>query len=460
MKWPTRGKAGRFARLPALCAVAMLCAGLAVGAEGSAPGPREPVIGSGPDVPYRTVHRDDIPILQTIVIPRSENYTIDDHVIVDGYFYTFTVHCPHGTYQVVSVRNLIKLCHEIDVLEHFRKEEHGSHFAAGVGESVKNVGKGAVNVVRHPGVAIKKVGHGLGRFGRLLASPFREDKPVLASDGTDRSLLGRGPAGGERRLLAYELGLDVYTYNPNVQELLNSVARSRLAGKLPVGATIFALPGGSVFTLSLTPMGHDQSTEELIRDKGPFELRRELAIRYERQFGLEYGPEKAPLTKLLDNPNYSPREQAYLYRYLLDLREVDGVERAVEFLGAVSSPEKAGIVSTQVELLSLLHKRAKPMAQFVPVRNTLGARSRDGTLCLVISIDTVRFWSDVITSLKLSIQAAREAGAERIEFWSTGDIDQKSVEASRSMGVAVHQNILENPLFRRPREPDVARGRR
>lgn len=402
----------------------------------------------------RTVALAAIPILRELDLS-SPNYTLRDQVEVDGYFYHFQLDTERGVHEVASVRGLIKRCHEIDVIEHFRETDEGGHFSKGLGSSFRGVGKGLGQAVRHPGETLKRVGAGAGRFlratGGFFSAPFRRRQSVKASDGTDRALLGKGPAGGERRLLAYELGLDVYTENEEAMALLNEIARQRLAGKLPVGAAVFALPGGAVFTLSLTPMGYDASTEELIRDKAPTELKRELAGRYEKLTGLPAGKRATSVAALLENPNYSPREQAYLWRYLTDLGALGNLDEAMQFLGEVGTPDQAGIVCTQVELLSLLHARARRLERFVPVNQTLGARSVDGTLILVISIDTVRFQHDVTRSLRDSINAAKKHGARRIEIWSTGDIDARSVALANKMGVVVHQNILSNPLFKRPR---------
>ncbi|MHC4870209.1 MAG: hypothetical protein ACYTFY_00025 [Planctomycetota bacterium] len=403
------------------------------------------------DRPEAIVSYNSIPILKT-VLEKSSVYTIGDQVKVDGYFYNFKLKYKEKVSDIHSVRKLIKTCHEIEVMDNFKNKQEKSQVVSGMGASAKTVGAGAVNLVKHPGVTAKKVFKGFGNIGRAFASPFRKKRPVIASSGKDLSIPGKGPAGGERRLLAYEMGIDVYSENESVQDFLNHVARKRLMGKLPIQASVFALPGGSVFTLSLTPMGHDLGTEELIRDKSPDALIKELGTRYHTQFGMKYGRKKSPVTALLNNPNYTPREQAYIWRYLNDLKALDDVDAAVKFLSQVDSPEKANIVSGQLELLSLLHQRAKQLHRFVPVRNTLGALSKDGTLCLVISIDTVRFWGDVRKSLELSIKAAKEKDADRIVIWSTGDVDKKSVEISNRLGVKVKQNILENPVFQKPRD--------
>ncbi len=399
--------------------------------------------------PKGTVRKDAIPILRTVLKP-SPHYRVDDEVGVDGYYYVFTVHSSFGDEEVRSVRELIKTLHEIEVIEEYKQTHEGSHVWEGMKQSAKGVGRGLANLVRHPGQSVKRAGKGVGRVFGALGAPFRRKPSTTASDGTNRALLGAGPGGGERRLLAAEVGLDVYTDNPHAQAFIKGVAGQRMMGKLPIGSAVFAMPGGILFTLSLTPMGYDPNTEELIRDNGPGELRNRLAARYQQHFGLDYG-QPGDLRHLLDNPNFSPREQAYILRYLLDMKGVGGLDHAMDFLSRVNSPAYAKIVIAQIEMLALVHKRGKRFQTFVPVRNTLGALATDGTLCFLISIDTVRYWSDVKTSIEAAVAAGRRVGARRVEIWSTGDIDARSVAEAQRYGVSVRQNILEDPAFRRPR---------
>jgi hypothetical protein len=417
-----------------------------------------PQIGEGADRTQQTIDLSSIPILKT-KLWESKNFTIDPTVQVDGYYYIFTVQTKAGTHQVVSVRKLIKFCHELDVLEEYKSTQKGNPFAKGMGQAASGIGKGFVQIFRHPGQSTKRVGAGFGRLFRGAGRAFKRKKakPTLASDGTDLALLGKGPAGPERRLLANELGLDVYTTNGEIQLFLNQVARKRLAGKLPLNSAIFALPGGSVFTLSLTPMGHDQSTELLIRNQSPTELKTTLAQRFGEISGIDHLAEDSPILALVDNPNYTPRQLAYLWRYFADLKGMAGMREALIFLGAVDSPAKAEVASAQAELLALLHQRGKPMKRFAPLRNTLGGLAEDGTLCFLISRDTIRFWSDVETSLNLATQAGRSLTAARVEFWSTGDVDHESAVLAAKKGIAVYQNILEHKVFQQAREGDEAR---
>lgn len=447
--------------------LAVVCGGLVFCGENSSErlGNRMGEFTHTEDRPLETVPLRSIPILKHVLNP-SNNYQIDRDVLVDGYYYRFAVRTDRAQYEAVSVRELVKLAHEIEVLEHFRRNDKGGHVMQGVNRSLKGIGLGFKNIFVHPGQSVKRVGQGAGRFlratGKFFSSPFRRKKSTVASDGTDRARFGKGPAGGERRRLAHELGIDVYTRNPEAQALLNEVARRRLAGSLPLSASVFALPGGAIFTLSLTPMGFDPTIEERIRDNDPNELLRLIGLWYEKQYGMDSDDPEGLIRQLLDNPNYSPREQAYLWRYLADLEGIEGVDLALEFLARQNTVERASIVNAQLESLALLHTRARRLKRFVPVRNTLGALTKDNTLCLIISIDTVRFWTDVRKSLQLSIVAAKKVGARRIEIWSTGDVDQKSADYARSQGVHVYQNILSNPIFRKPRagvDPSAPRKR-
>jgi hypothetical protein len=90
--------------------------------------------------------------------------------------------------------------------------------------------------------------------------------------------------------------------------------------------------------------------------------------------------------------------------------------------------------------------------RFQPVRNTLAALDAEGTLNFVIANDTVRYWSDVAKSLNLAVDASRAAGARRIDFWTTGDVDRRTVAQAAALGARVYQNILAYPLFSAPRE--------
>ncbi len=441
-----------------LPAFILLAAGLALlsgcGQGTAEPAPKKPVAenqATRAGRPRFGVPLSSIPILKTVLKP-SPYYTIDDQVLVDGYFYVFMVHSSLGDQKVATVRELIKYCHEIDIIEHYQRTHKGSNFMDGMKQSVKGVGKGFSNLVVHPGQSLKRVGQGTGRLFRALGAPFRRRKaPIYASDGTNRALLGSGPGGGERRLLASELGLDVYTDNPLAQKFIKTVAHERMMGKLPIGSAVFALPGGIVFTLSLTPMGFDPTTEELIRNNAPAELKRLLGLRYKEYFGLDYQA-GGTITRMLDNPNFTPREQAYILRYLLDMKNVGGRDHALRFLAGVDSPQYAKLVVAQLEMLALVHRRGKRFARFVPVRNTLGALGGDNSLCLLISIDTVRYWDDVRVSIEAALAAARKQHASRVEIWSTGDIDQRSMAMARHHGIIVYQNILQNKIFSKPRQ--------
>lgn len=410
--------------------------------------------------------RDSVPVDQIRILEifdlDSQYYSIDPKAGLDGYYYVFKVSSPHGEYRVVSVQDLVKVCHEIDVLETYLAKNKESPLARGLADSVVGVGKGAGDILLHPGLTLKRMGTGVGKMvrgvGRLLATPFKDKNEGKDADGVDRALYGKGPAGGDRRQVAYELGLDVYTDNPNIQKLLNEVGRERLAGRLPVRVGLLFVPGGGVFSLALTPMGYDEPTEKLIRDEEPAELLRILGLRYRNQFGYAYGGRDSDplLEHLLNNPNYTPRQQAYLWLYITEMKDLENRDEALRFLASVGSADEADSVVTQAEMLALIHTRARPLARYHPFGATLGAVGRDGALCMVWPVDTVRQWHDKGRLLDVGLRAMKEAGASRLEVWCVGDVDAATVEAAYKRGVPIHPNILAEPLFRAPRKQEPA----
>lgn len=405
-----------------------------------------------------TVPLSGIRVLQYL-LPHSKNYQIDPTVVVEGYYYRFLVHAPHGEYEVVSIRKLMQLCREIDVLEDFRNTNSDNQVMEGIKNSALTIGKGLGRILIKPGDSFVAIGAGTGKTARLVknafAAPFREPTR-LASDGNDRAQGGKGAFGAERRRVAHELGLDVYTSNPNAYALIDEIAKQRSAGGLPIGLSIFALPGGSVFALSLTPIGHDLETEEMIRDNSPEELVRALRIAYGRRLKMDVSLGSS-VRILLENPNFSPREQAYLFRHLYAMREVEGAADACAFLAQTPSPQMASVVSGQVEMLSLLHQRARRLRRFVPIRNTLGAVSADGALCAMLSNDVAVYQRDIETSLDLLKAAADKAGAPVVEVWSTGSIPEATQQAASRRGILCHPDILLEPIFRQQKAQGEAR---
>ncbi len=414
------------------------------------------------DLPPETVSLSSIPSLKGLS-KDNDFFTIDDTVRVDDTYYRFIIKSPHGDYDVTSIKDLLKVCYEIRVIEEYRSTEHGGQAWDSAGESIKGIGRGAKQIVKNPKESAKafgraggKLARGVGRFFKKHLDKDDEKTEENTEQGEDRSKGGSGFATGKHaRQFAAELGLDVYSDNPYAQALIQQVAKERAKGSIGTSVGLFFLApvqGLGVLSNSLTPNGLDSVTEKLVMDESPAELKYVLSKNYEETLGFEY-KKKSDLKSFLDNPNYTPREQAYLYFYLKRLGKpeegsgVDGIENAIKHLGKVRKPNDATFALNQMELLSAYQMYAGDLQTLISVSNIIGAVNEKEQLFFIVPYDIVGNTAEMKRLLGKISTAKKKNDAKKVRLWITGNATSGFVSEAKSKGIKVKQNILQLPYF-------------
>ncbi|MGR3293088.1 MAG: hypothetical protein ACUZ9M_03610 [Candidatus Scalindua sp.] len=423
---------------------------------------------SAKDLPPKTVSLSSITILKELS-KDNEFFTIGDPVRVDDKSYRFLIKSPHGDYDVVSIKDLLKVCYEIRIIEEYRATEHGGQAWDSAGESLKGIGRGAKQIVKNPKESAKAFGRaggkllrGVGRFFKKHLDKDEEKVEENTEQGEDRSKGGKGFATGKHaRQFAAELGLDVYSDNPYVQVLIREIAKERAKGSIGTSVGLFFLApvqGLGVLSNSLTPDGSDAEIEELITTESPPELKYVLSKKYKEELNFEY-KKKSELKKFLDNPNYTPREQAYLYHYLRQLGKpeegsgVDGLEDVIKHLGKVRKPDEATFALNQMELLSAYQKYAGDLETLVSVSNILGAVKEGKQMFFIVPYDIVGNTADMKKLLNKIADAKKEYGAKKVKLWVTGNTTSGFVSEAKSRGIKVKGNVLQFPYFTHKETP-------
>lgn len=390
----------------------------------------------------------------------NKYFTIDDNVRIDGHYYRFLIKSPHGDYDVLSTRDVLKTCHEIRVIEEYRATKEGSEAWNAAGESLKNIGRGAKQLVKEPKETAKafaraggKLVRSIGRFFKKQADGKPEDK---AGDGTDRDKGGEGLfVGKHARQFAAEVGLDVYTDNPYAQALIQEVAKSRSHGSIGTSVGLFFLApvqGLGLLSNALTPNGFDAEAEKLICDESPAELRYVLTEKYKTKLGVECG-DGSPLKALLDNPNYSPREQAYLYFYLKCLMKpeagngIEGLSGVIEHLGKVKLPVAATFATNQMELLFAYQKYENNLTKLITAANMVGGVTGKQEQIFIIPYDMAGSFPEMKDFLNEMVKSAKTQGAKGTQLWFIGDVMGDFISEAKSRGVVVKKNTLLLPHF-------------
>jgi hypothetical protein len=226
-------------------------------------------------------------------------------------FLTFTVTSPHGNYTVKGLSNLKKCLHEIDVIEQLNASESTSGgIADGAVDSIKDTGTGLKNLVVHPVDSVSGIGKGVGELGGKIGGIFRKKEEGEKGD----SFLS-----STKRQLAKELGVDVYSRNPDLQAKLDSMAKSRMGGRGIVAVATFFVPVGFIASAVMTVSNINNAADQLVNDSDRGDL-----FKLNQKALLELGFPKEKVLNFLNHPYYTPREITYFRFYLEKLKRVQG----------------------------------------------------------------------------------------------------------------------------------------
>src|SRR3989338_1579435 len=117
------------------------------------------------------------------VVPQVKNASLPG-------FLTFSVRCPHGVYEIEGVAPLRKLLYEIAVIESVRRNEEGSGFFEGLGDSLSQTGQGLVNFIIHPIQSTIGIGQAAAELTDTVEGVFHEKEAGESTSISDKILGG------------------------------------------------------------------------------------------------------------------------------------------------------------------------------------------------------------------------------------------------------------------------------
>ncbi len=409
------------------------------------------------DAPQLTVLFSSIKGIGGIVPQRTSHYQISDQVEVDPPYYVFTITSASGeSYQVKGINGLIKATHEISVIEVFRATPQGSQVWAGAKDSLAGLGQGGKQIILHPGDSTLAIGRSVARtgrtVGRLLTGIVKRDP--TSSTGKNLSETPGGILASEQaRQAAYDLQLDVYSGNPYVQAVLGEIAQKRLAGSLGVTAAKMAanliVPGsGYVAKLStgaLTPGGYVEATELAIRNNPPAELYLEMQKQLAVSLGKEEDCLEARLLEaLMQNPNYTPSQKAYVTLYLEQTADLQNFDKAITTLASARTVEDAEVMFLQMQLISASHRFGRRYAAFACGNQRIAGQLGRGDVVMILPYD----YADDNEGMRSEVRDVPYSKISR-NIWLLGDHTSAFERMMSTQNItSVQDNILHYEAFR------------
>ncbi len=347
-------------------------------------------------------------ILPASLLQSSSHRVLDD-VDLEGPFLRFRVESDLGSYQVTSLALLRERVHEISTLaqamvQYQRADKEFYDSLRGQlrvsGDTVRDIVTSPLNTASS---LVSQLGHNVGRTVAGESGAPKEKTRYWQPSPGDRF------ADAQQRRLAGQLGLDVYSSNPQVHTFLREVSQAHVTGR-DTGLSAVASPHPAGTVVAGGVVGAWARTQ--IKNLTPAELD---AANGQRLAAI--GIPDDLVHRFLTDPWFSPRHKTFITAYLQFL---EGVEDRAELLrAALSAHSEAEALSYEeaARMLALYHDKIEKLRALGPGYRYPLAVTHSIHILAVTPID-VMWWSRdtdrAIGALGQASQAAGKGGGELI----------------------------------------------
>lgn len=342
------------------------------------------------EAPPQAVAGDVLPA----TLMKGPHHSVRPKIGQDRLQHTYEIETDFGVYAVTSRRLVEIRAHEAEVLSRVTKMEGGSEFVRSLGKSLAAIPTGAVELVLDPADGFKKIGRGLSKTGLRVRDLFTGGR----TSNYEGSTGGNAFYGDEQRAMAAQLGLDVYSTNPQVRTFLREIGSARAAGSLGVDLASLALP--VVGFAAVTTAKWQADVTRLLRDKTPLEL-----YRHNARTLTELGIPRNTWEPFLRNPHLSPRHKTTITRSLTEMATVPGL--AAVLAAATQTRDEVGALyhEQQAILLSHVHREGGGLTSLRNVRHVVLGRQPVGREVLFLPVDHV-YWMEPFARLAEALRPA------------------------------------------------------
>ncbi len=384
------------------------------------------------------------------------NHRVEERVYNDGYLNTYRIGSKFGTFVAVSTPMLRKRIGEINALVRMEQIQNTKEFTSALKEAGTDTLVGFKNLVTEPGDTVKGAVSGLGvafrRAGDALTGPKRSD----AEDSKIKDLIGFSKT---KREYAYQLGVDAYTDNEQVQDRLDQISWAGYAGGITWAGAMAAVPGGA--GLAITISGTHHLLNEVFRTTPPVDLRR---MNGEKLKAMAVHPEVADA--FLNNSFYSPRYQTLLVHALEEMKGVGDRATFIRLAASSVNRDIAFFRQRQAETYAGFHKAVAPVAAFIDLGGFAAVRTTKNEVVFSVPLDHLVWTEDMAKLLTAADARVTQLNRPaRKQLWITGTTSTRAKKELEARGWQLHeraeQRLLswseEYPNYQKPEErvPDA-----
>lgn len=363
---------------------------------------------------------------------QGPGYRIEDRVGSDGYLRIYDVETSWGTLAVHGDAMMQMRLKEIGALNAMERTASSKEFGDALVKAGLKPVEFAGKLVTDPAGTVKSTVTGVGRLFNSIGSGIRN-----AGKTQESAAAGITGAAKQRRLIAYNYGIDPYTDFPPLKEKLDQLSRAAAAGGLAVTGAFILIPGAAGTVISnvagaetLNQMVRDYSAAELM-DMNRKELRR-------------MGASAAATEEFLTNPSYTPTDATAITGALSGMGQLRNVDALLSRASEAANREQAYFLRRRVELMAAQQLAAGNITGFVALDGVPFpmATTRDGGLMGLFPLDALSWTAETSEAARALTTAARAAGFNGpLSFGITGTATPLAEKHVAKLGWTLAQKV-------------------
>ncbi|MDR3554992.1 MAG: hypothetical protein P4L55_09590 [Syntrophobacteraceae bacterium] len=364
------------------------------------------------------------------ILPRAllsgPNYRVRDKVAFYGYMHHYIVDSDFGVFEVTGDLALRKLIREIGAIAVLQKIQKSRAYLEGLRNAASKPIEFGVNVITDPVDTLSGIPAGVtSLFENVQTGLTRK-----SGRNEDRQLAQLLAMSKNKRELARELGVDVYSSNKVLQKELNSVAWATTLGNLTVTAALAPVGGAAAGAVSLS--GTAQRMGEMPSDNSPQKLRRmneDTLHAMSVSTGLIHA--------FLNNAAYTPTQDTVIVASLKTLTGARGRDAFLQAALSATDEESASFFEHAAEILWGYQTTVSPIKDLAVFGPLVFARAANGTVVIPLPIDRAIWTQSASQRVSGAMRSYRAANpnVKGYQFWLTGTASKLAKERAAKHGI-------------------------
>lgn len=331
---------------------------------------------------------------------QGPGYKVAEKVPSDGYVRIYSLQTPWGPVVVHGDHRLQVRFKELAAIDAMERTSNSKEFGDALVKAGLKPVQFAGKLVTDPVDTVKSTVSGVGNLFSSIGSGIRNRGKTQES--AVQSITG---AAKQRRLIAYNYGVDPYSQFPPLKQKLDDMSNAAAAAGLVVTGAFIAIPGAAGTVISNVSTAG--TLNDMVRDYSAAQL-----LDMNRKALLKMGVSPAIVDQLLANTNYTPTDMTAMTGALSGMGKLKNLDALLGLAAQVTSRDDADFMRWRVELMASYQRRVKTITGFVAIAGVPMpmATTRDNGLLGIFPLDALSWTANTSSAITSITEAARAQG--------------------------------------------------